>query len=531
MQLLSHSTSFILILHCFFCLAIPEPIDESLDIGISSLPLHLMPPIALRAMPLHTEYRYSTILSLILSAVLLMELLFYVRWRYLEQYINTQLTITATNPTMTNHRRQHILRMAAKYAAMSGLKQWLCLWFGGCPFEDIQRENVVQFLKWAFFLRPQPFDGGKQTEWNEQFIDFAIKQIESLTDHPFPRGLNPNLRFVHNTDDAVPLSTTYRPFMFYLCLWIAQWVTDLIFVYWLRFEYRIVHGLRVWFKVQSHAESEASSPILLVHGLGVHFMPYIPMISKLLSKSSRNDLVCVEIPWTAMSIWHFVPESLWKWCRDGPAPSYITSRLPVEASDFMDILDEMERVILGRPSRARLQANGHGLALRWTLMGHSYGTFIASSIYHEITRDLTRGIPDEVRLPRLVLMDPVTMCLTQPTTVSFLMLDAADWNTFLMQHLAAKELMIACTLRKYFHWFRVNLYPEDLINEQVEHVVVTAQRDTLIPARLIERGIEAVNCKNKEEGHRRIHHVNLGDMYHAAWLLSPSAIQKIVDAV
>jgi len=444
----------------------------------------------------------------------------------------------STNPSLTNHRREHILKMAAKYATLheDGIKGWLCQWFKGCDFNELHRENVVQFLKWAFFLDPKCDDDEKQQKWNESFIEFAIDRIESLTDHPLRKGLNPNISFVHNTDDAVPLSTTYRPFLFYLFLWIGQQITDLI-LYSLRFEYRYVNGLRVWYKVQSKNDGKESTPIMSVHGLGVHFMPYIPMIYKLITKSSRNDMVCIEIPWTAMSIWHFIPDSLWRLFSNEPSPSYITSKRPLEISDFIGILQEMERVILDENEFNEFNDSSNGLSalspltLRWTLIGHSYGSFIVSGIYHEITRDHSRGIPDEVRLPRLVLLDPVTLCLTQPTTVSFLMLDANGWATWMMQHLASKELMIACTLRKYFHWFEVNLYPEDLINEQVEHIVVTAKLDSLVPGQLIRKGIEGVNVKNEQEGHRVIHHLDLGDLHHALWLLSPSCIQRIVDAI
>merc|ERR1719433_466808 len=101
----------------------------------------------------------------------------------------------------------------------------------------------------------------------------------------------------------------------------------------------------------------------------------------------------------------------------------------------------MERVILEKDSP--FQSDESRLALRWTMIGHSYGSFIVSGIYQDIIRDHSRGIPDEVKLPRLVLLDPVTLCLSQPTTVCFLMLDAMDWSSYIMQHLAAKELMIA----------------------------------------------------------------------------------------
>eukprot|EP00484_Ammonia_sp_Unknown_P011296 CAMPEP_0197077196 /NCGR_PEP_ID=MMETSP1384-20130603/212499_1 /TAXON_ID=29189 /ORGANISM="Ammonia sp." /LENGTH=435 /DNA_ID=CAMNT_0042516057 /DNA_START=589 /DNA_END=1896 /DNA_ORIENTATION=+ len=435
--------------------------------------------------------------------------------------------------------------MAAKYAALheGGVAGWLALWFKGCDSNAVSHGNIVEFLNWAFFLdyyQPEDstdIDHTKEQKWRDEFRAFAMKCIEGFTSHKIPTGHNPNLSFVHNTDDdrAVPL--TYRPLLFYVCLWIGQMVTDAVFLYMLRFRYVHVNGLRVWYKIQSAAKQSAESkPILLIHGLGVHYMPYIPLISKLCRKSAEHDVFCIEIPWTAMSIWHFVPQSVWSIFSNSPSPSYIDSKLPASKRDFVEILQKMEDLILaqsGKPTRGLCERNEHNpLRFKWTLMGHSYGSFIVSGIYHYIEHNSSRNVDKSVNLPRLILLDPVTMCLSQPTTVSFLALKAPDWTTWFLQHLVAKELMIATTLNKYFHWFEYVIFPEDMMNDQVEHCVFTSAKDTLIPSELIAKGIDGVNERRSENpGCKQIHHVEFKHMYHAVWMGVPSCIQKIVDAV
>eukprot|EP01084_Bolivina_argentea_P053176 97625_1 len=427
--------------------------------------------------------------------------------------------------------------MAAKYATLNenGIPNWLSLWFKGEPFKNIYYDNVTQYLDWAFWLNDYSFNTktSKEIKWRNEFKEFAMNCIESMTDHQFIKGHNPNISFVRNTDDNIPISTTYRPFIVYLCLFIGQFITDLIFIYILRFKYKYINNLKVWYKIQSHyTNTKISNPILLMHGLGVHYMPYIPLIYKLLNKSIQNDIFCIEIPWTAMSIWHFIPQSIWKIFSNNPSPSYIDSKLPANKKDFVEILMHIEDMILTHKydTVPKYKRNKHNpLQLEWNLIGHSYGSFIVAGIYDYIKHNTRCDI--NINLPRLILLDPVTLCLTHPTTVSFLCLSSEDWASYFMQQLAARDLMISCTLNKYFHWFEYNLFPEDLINDKVEHVVITGSNDKLIPGKLIKKGINGVNQKWKEKGYKKIKHIEFKNMHHAAWLGLLSYVQKIVDVV
>ena len=454
------------------------------------------------------------------------------------------------SPSITNQRRDHILKLAAKYASLydKGMTGWAQLWFKGCQFKDICAQNAIQFLNWAFFLDhyENNIKTAKEEKRRSDFTKFAMKCIENITERKMPKGYNPNISFVHNTNDNRPISVTYRPFIFYIGLLIGQFITDFIFLYILSFKYEYVNGLKVWYKIQSitykykYKYKYKSKPILLVHGLGVHYMPYIPMIYKICNKSKRNDIFCVEIPWTAMSLWHFIPKCIWNLFSNKVSPSYINSKLPATKRDFVEILQKMEDKIinLAESDKKRNSSNiykrrkNNCLRLKWSLIGHSYGSFIVSGIYHYIKHNGSRiENEEEINLPKLILLDPVTMCLSQPTTVSFLVLKSMDWITWSLQHLAAKELMIACTLSKYFHWFEYVIFPEDLINHQVEHVVITANMDTLIPSHLIKKGIDLVNNKHKEKKYKQIKHISFNNMHHAVWLGFPSFIQKIVNVI
>eukprot|EP01083_Nonionella_stella_P193324 714132_1 len=474
-------------------------------------------------------YDINAFISLLISSLFIIEILFYCRWKYLMHFIHSNVSMFDCKPTLSDSRRRHLLKMTAKYAELDkGMSHYASELFLGAKLEDIHRDNAIEYLEWSFFSQHDADPTAKShRQWRT-----VLNYVERVTGHTFKKGYNPNLSFMQNTSDDRPLSgsTTFRPFVFYLVVLLLQYITDLVFIYVLRFEYRFISGLKVWYRIQS---THTSKPICIVHGLTVaHYIVYIPMIYKICRKSTQNDVICIEIPWTVMSLWHFIPKRMWNWFSDTPSPSYIDSRSPATKQDFVHILQHMEDLILDKSSHTQVlyeRTDRNALKLKWTLIGHSYGSFIVSGIYDYIKGGHTRCIDKEINLPRMILLDPVTLCLTKATTVSFLCEKAHDWPTYLLQQIAPRELMIACTLRKYFHWYEYNIFPEDLINAQVEHVVVTATSDTLIPNKLITKGIELVNEKHK--GYSSINHISFEGMMHAVWLASPSMVQRVIDVV
>ena len=144
-------------------------------------------------------------------------------------------------------------------------------------------------------------------------------------------------------------------------------------------------------------------------------------------------------------------------------------------------------------------------------------------------------IEDPDKKPRLILVDPACFCLSHPSTVTAFVTDidkVVDNDTFkpdrfYFRTLLAKELMISCNLRRYFHWYELVLYPEEIIDNK-KHTVVTAEKDNFVPIGLIEKGIKNVN-ENTENDITIIH--DTIDAGHGEWIWYQDYIKKVVDAL
>eukprot|EP01083_Nonionella_stella_P317184 1153556_1 len=242
-------------------------------------------------------YDINAFISLLISSLFIIEILFYCRWKYLMHFIHSNVSMFDCKPTLSDSRRRHLLKMTAKYAELDkGMSHYASELFLGAKLEDIHRDNAIEYLEWSFFSQHDADPTAKShRQWRT-----VLNYVERVTGHTFKKGYNPNLSFMQNTSDDRPLSgsTTFRPFVFYLVVLLLQYITDLVFIYVLRFEYRFISGLKVWYRIQS---THTSKPICIVHGLTVaHYIVYIPMIYKICRKSTQNDVICIEIPWTVM---------------------------------------------------------------------------------------------------------------------------------------------------------------------------------------------------------------------------------------
>merc|ERR1712154_536805 len=82
------------------------------------------------------------------------EIIFYVRCKYLIYYVNNFVPVTIVQPPFNQKRTEVISKYAKMYneynkgSRVKGLIQT----FGGeCKLHDIKRENVIQFIAWAYF--------------------------------------------------------------------------------------------------------------------------------------------------------------------------------------------------------------------------------------------------------------------------------------------------------------------------------------------------------------------------------------------
>ena len=153
--------------------------------------------------------------------------------------------------------------------------------------------------------------------------------------------------------------------------------------------------MKVWYKLPTNNDDDVTNnkpkPILLMHGIGIYLLPYIPFIKSILAKNPKQAIICIEIPWITVTATNYL----------GYGSSYIKHKLPSDTTDFVLIMSEMEKMLMERQNIYHQHINNQLIQLEWTLIGHSYGTFIISGIYKYCKNNEN----EDVIIPRLVLVD------------------------------------------------------------------------------------------------------------------------------
>ena len=445
------------------------------------------------------------------------EFLFFCRWNYLKRYINKYVpnNILNTKKTLINHEyMQHVADLSHKYSKLhaEGSKGWVEEWFNNCNIKSIYKDNLIEFLHWSLFLTHEDDHllDTQEIKWRQDFIDNIVQKIEYETNHKFQKGYNHKVSFIANTKQG-PIKSLYHPLIIYIVLYITQRVSDWYYSFILKFEYKWINGLKVWYKLPRNTTKTATKPILLVHGIGIFLLPYIRFIQTILRKNPDQAIICVEIPWITVTLHNYLSNG----------SSYIKHKLPSETVDYVEIMSELEKLLMQRQNMYHENINNQCIQLEWTLIGHSYGSFICSGIYKYLK--INSNIS-----PRLVLIDPVSLCVSHPTTVSLVGKTSSDWGLWILQLFMFQELQISCTLSRYMHWFEYVLYPDDLINDKCKHIICIGTNDKVIPFDIINKGITDINIRCGAQRVKKIIFKNKG---HAQWLSSQSCMDEVVNAL
>lgn len=233
---------------------------------------------------------------------------------------------------------------------------------------------------------------------------------------------------------------------------------------------------------------------------------------------NTRNLFVVELPWTEISIHHFIPFS---------SRNYVTNKVALSMDEMTDILIHIEQRMLHRNG---IVDDLHSLGIhrrlqcQWNLMGESYGTMICSAIYQRIkTRNL--GV-----IPRLILIDAPALCMTDPSPSKLMGMTERVWWKRIFQMAVGEEMMIATLGARYSHWYDYCLYPHELVNDgcKMGHIIVSGTKDHLLPLRSITGGVEDANalCEDEE---KRIQHVVMDGAPHGLFLVHPRYQDKLIN--
>lgn len=209
----------------------------------------------------------------------IIEVLFFIYQCYLYKKVQQR----TSPPKISSKERDQLVAYAL--ANTTNVSKTLSKWFMDSPFEDIDRESIVDWLAFAFYSK-------KISELNDQEYEEIGNFIEKIEiEHrikPSMNKSNKTLSFMRHILD--PVRVIFRPLIFYF-------VTDTILngiitravLYFRGYRFRQIGHLQFWtFYQKTDEQSVEEEPIVFFHGLGIGLLTYQPLISHIHQKFSRN---------------------------------------------------------------------------------------------------------------------------------------------------------------------------------------------------------------------------------------------------
>lgn len=340
-------------------------------------------------------------------------------------------------------------------------ERYLSLWFLGADETEIKRDNVREFILWAFF------DTSKECT-NEQDVAEADTYVDTF-ERRLGREIEPgrgNARALLLTLDAV--ETRYRTFFWFLIVGLVDFATHCYFS-WAGFQYYAqprsmifsvipprLHSL--WADRRSSSEqfgywyrphtASDKVPVVFLHGIGIGLWTYAAFMSRFNGSPDRSG----DIGIIALEL---LPVSF---------------RLTSDPLGKLDFLSHVETILAS-----------HGWD-KFVLAAHSYGSVLASH--------MIRAPTFASRIHGIVLMDPVSILLHLPDVAyNFTRREPRHANEWQLWYFASMDPGVAHALGRHFMWKENIIWKEELLNRPgaddgdggKRHVVVClAERDLIV---------------------------------------------------
>ncbi|ROW14148.1 hypothetical protein VPNG_04341 [Cytospora leucostoma] len=385
--------------------------------------------------------------------ILPVEALYYV---FIFQPFERRLTGLARHPPQEPNRAAIFQRCLDN---VPDPERYLSMWALGADIDEIKRDNVADFLLWAFFDREEA------TPEIEDELETYLAKTEAQLGRPLAPGRG-SAKPMRLTFDPVP--TRYRSFIWYLTVGLVDTATHCHmlwrgFKFWpcsLRYNILDVfpsrplasleHLLRqspsdelsYWYLGPRSTDPFTTLPIVFLHGIGIGLHPYVPFLSSLPPTSA---VLALEIL---------------------PISMRLTKNNILSRPEFILQLKKI------------LQ---HHNIDRFVLVGHSYGTVLATHVLHD--PDLGR------RAEGVVLVDPVTLLLHLPDVAyNFTRRKPRKANEWQLWYLASMDPGIALVLGRHFFWRENIIWKEELVDGR-KAAVCLAARDLIVDTRTVARYI------------------------------------------
>ncbi|KAM5350599.1 hypothetical protein ACJ41O_007104 [Fusarium nematophilum] len=369
----------------------------------------------------------------VLLAALLAEGIFY--FLIYRPYLRRLERDAAHPPPLTHGERRALFDRC--FGNVPSPEMYLKWWFLGADPDDIRRENVREFLLWAFFERGFVDEEGDAIH---EELEGYIKRLEQRLGRQLEdgRGKAESLRL---TLDGI--TTTYRSLLWYIVVFIIDQATHVAFL-WHGFEYyrrprssalrvfpprpqELVPGrkspspqLSYWHRPHT---AKDKLPVVFFHGIGIGLWTYVRFLARL-HKTKGDDHGTVGV--IAIEI---LP---------------ISFRLTPPIPDKAEFLTQMTAIL------------DHHCWQDFSLVSHSYGSVLSTHILHAPSL--------QHRVPSVVLIDPVTIMLHLPNVAyNFTRRRPKRANEWQLWYFASTDPGVALCLGRHFFWRENILWREELV--------------------------------------------------------------------
>ncbi|KAJ3011558.1 hypothetical protein HKX48_006774 [Thoreauomyces humboldtii] len=372
-------------------------------------------------------------------------------------------------------------------AASVYIRQVISGWFLGAPFSSVLRDNMRSWVAWAFMDQ----DLALLDEKESAEVDGLLAVLENRMGYVFPPGHDPEVKCIRLTLD--PVVAAHRPALYYAFTRAVDFgsKTALRAMGFVRRELDPLDcsgaGTAAYFYRPAQLPTPRGAlPIVFVHGIGVGFAVYLPLLASL----PRNvPIYLLEWPHVAMQVRDDVPS----------------------VADTRSLLVGM------------LAKDKHPKA---TFIGHSLGSVAVAWLLNSPAH--------RSRVGSVVLLDPVTFLLCDPTTAyNFLYRPPTEPLQLLMNYFVSRELYIAHSLSRHFHWSHNILFAEDLptvAHQGLKNYVVLSETDLIVPSPRVRQYLEVRNYENSDPRNTAniVYHEGRN---HGEMLFRPKLLSHTVDLI
>jgi pimeloyl-ACP methyl ester carboxylesterase len=390
--------------------------------------------LVLFASGLRRNHIWANVIIGLLSILLLVEALFvvaiYVPFR-------VRLSNEAIHPEALSPAERNAL-FDKCIANVPDPERYLRVWFLGADLAEIRRDNVREFLLWAFF----DLDASHclLDDEVEQELAGYVERVERLIN----RGLQPgrgSAKCLRLTFDAI--DTRYRSVLWYGIVALVDFIT---------------HCHLIWHGFQYHAESIENTfavfPFRLQQVFARHRSPIDDLSYWHLPHTSEDELPLLFFHGVGIGLWTystFLAEvNRYRQSHHGRIGIIAVEILPI--SFRLAHLPFDKRSLLQRIARI---LDHHGWD-QFVLSSHSYGSIVTTHLLH--SQEM------HARIPAVVLTDPVTALLHLPDVAyNFTRRQPRRANEWQLWYFACKDPAVAHCLGRHFFWKENIIWREDLL--------------------------------------------------------------------